>query len=78
MSAADDLKDTLNSMKSAVSDEINCRDIYLKYTDKQGAAVIRYHRVWNVDRFLLSTNDAAKKEGGHIAVTTLDAFRSQK
>jgi hypothetical protein len=49
-------------------DTIIGRDIYFRYTDKEGNVSVREQRTWDKDRMIQSLQDAARKEGGKAGV----------
>lgn len=42
------------------------RDIWVKYTDKDGKSFVSYHRVWDVGLFMESKSREASKSGGKV------------
>lgn len=40
------------------------RDIYVKYTAKDGQSYTQYHRVWDIGLFMAAREADAKKAGG--------------
>jgi hypothetical protein len=42
------------------------RDVWIKYTTKQGTTHTQYHRVWDIGLFLAAREKDAKKEGGKV------------
>lgn len=42
------------------------RDIYVKYTDKDGKSFTQYHRVWDIGIFMAARESEAKKNGGKV------------
>lgn len=42
------------------------RDIWVKYTDKNGDSFTSYHRVWDVGLFMESKQAEAVKQGGKV------------
>lgn len=40
---------------------MNCRDVYLQHTDVQGKAMVSYHRVWDKELFIRSTQERYNK-----------------
>lgn len=51
-------------------DEVICRDLYLKHTDKRGLTNFRRYRVWDAERKLQAEMAAADKEKGKIEIAT--------
>lgn len=43
---------------------MNSRDIYMRHTGKDGNSYVQSHRVWDAERFILSQEESAKREGG--------------
>jgi len=48
-----------------------CEDVWAKYTSKDGASYVSYHRVWDKSRFLEARAAEAAKTGG----TAVQAMR---
>ena len=46
--------------------QMACRDIWVKYTDKDGKHFTQYHRVWDVGLFMEAKEREAKKQGGKV------------
>lgn len=42
------------------------RDVWLKYTDKDGKSHTAYHRVWDIGRFMEARSSEAAKTGGSV------------
>lgn len=42
------------------------RDVYLKYTDKDGNSFTQYHRVWDIGLFMAAREDECRKNGGKV------------
>ena len=42
------------------------RDIWVKYTDKDGKSFVNYHRVWDIGRFMEAKKVEAAKQGGKV------------
>lgn len=55
---------------------MNCLDIYLRSTDKDGRVTRTTHRVWDVDRFMAARAKDVESVGGEASVTriTHEAF----
>lgn len=67
------------------------RDIYLRHTDTNGRAHVQQHRVWDVERFVLSQQKAAArlnvdavkedpkaKTLAHVAQITEDQYLTER
>lgn len=48
--------------------------IYMRHTDKEKNVSIREHRVWDRELFVVSQDDAARKENGAVEVLTEKEF----
>lgn len=46
------------------------RDIWIKYTQKDGTSYVSYHRAWDADRLVKSRNSEMAKLGGKAELTS--------
>lgn len=57
-----------------MSNTMHARDIYMRHTDKSGQSYVQEHRVWDAEKFVLSQQAAATKEGGSAQQVTREAY----
>ena len=48
------------------SDTLICRDLHMRFTDTHGKAVVRCHRVWDADRFILARQLEASHDNAKV------------
>lgn len=55
-------------------------EIYMRYTDKDGAVTVASHFVWDAPRFVEARKAEAKKEGGKSSAEqiTIEQYKAQK
>lgn len=59
------------------SESLIPKDIYIKYTDKDGQTWNQHHRVWDAEKFVQSTQASYKKIDGKIEVITKQEFEAK-
>lgn len=51
---------------------------YLGVTDKNGKYTVRWHQVWDAERFVPSQREMQAKEGATVAVITEEEYRNER
>lgn len=49
-----------------ITTKMQGRDIWVRYTDREGRSHVSYHRVWDVGLFLSKREEEAGKIGGKV------------
>ena len=60
-----------------VNTELMGRDIWVKYTDKNGKSFVKDHCCWDVGLFLEAQQKQAAKEGGKVEQVLRPPFKTQ-
>ena len=42
------------------------RDVWIRYTDRNGSSFTQMHRVWDIGRFMAARSAEAVKQGGKV------------
>lgn len=61
-----------------MSNTMHARDIYMRHTDKSGQSYVQEHRVWDAEKFVLSQQAAATKEGGSAQQVTQEIYITER
>lgn len=56
------------------NDTLTSSDLYMRYTDKEGASHVMHHRVWDGARFVRARQEEHAKEGGRAERITRDQY----